>query len=87
MQVVVPVLQPRFCHCAAAFSISPELAEVVIFGGCSEWPRKSTKPLLPIADIILLKFGKSVFFFINSISQTRLTITWYKQNSLSAGYG
>ena len=34
MQVPVSGLQARFDHCAAAFSLADELAELTIFGGC-----------------------------------------------------
>ena len=33
VQVPVTDLQSRYCHCAAAFTLSPGIAEVVLFGG------------------------------------------------------
>ena len=40
MQVPVSGLQARYDHYAAAFSLADELAELTIFGGCPELPRK-----------------------------------------------
>ena len=56
----MPGLQPRFDHCGAAFIISPELTEVVVFGGCPEWPSdyKYDSDLIPLADTTILRFGK-----------------------------
>ena len=38
VQVKLPGLQSRFYHSAAAFRLSPGMTEVIIFGGCPEWP-------------------------------------------------
>jgi len=43
--------QPRLCHCAAAFVVSSELIEVVVFGGYNEY--KET-----LSDTLILRLGK-----------------------------
>ena len=61
VQVNVPSLQSRFDHSAAAFSLSPGLTEVTIFGGCPEWPSnsKSEADLPLMANTTVLRFGES----------------------------
>ena len=55
VQVPVTDLQSRYCHCAAAFTLSPGIAEVVLFGGSNAiLPRSSTF----IAETTVLRFGK-----------------------------
>ena len=62
VQVPISSLQPRQGHCVAAFSLSPGITEVVIFGGNTGFP-----PLVDtdIADTMMLRFGecKSVVVF------------------------
>ena len=60
MQVAVSGLQARFHHCAAAFSLADELAEVTIFGGCPEWPSNinTFADLRPLADTTVLVLGE-----------------------------
>ena len=60
VQVTVPSFQPRCWHSATAFSLSPGLTEVTLFGGCSEWPSnlKSAADLTPIANTTVLRFGE-----------------------------
>ena len=50
-QVPAPNLQPRHYHCAAAFSLSPGITEVVMFGGDSTGGDA-------IADTTVLRFGE-----------------------------
>ena len=51
MQVPIPHLQPRCGHCVAAFSLSPGITEVVIFGG-------NIQTNNDIADTKVLRFGE-----------------------------
>ena len=53
-------VQPRFSHSAAAFITTPELTEVVVFGGCPEWPinYKSHDDLITLADTTILRLGE-----------------------------
>ena len=55
VQVPVTDLQSRYCHCAAAFTLSPGIAEVVLFGGCTTSPPKRETF---IAETTVLRFGK-----------------------------
>ena len=61
VQVTVPSLQSRFNHSATAFSLSPGLTEVTIFGGCPNVPRnaKSDAELAQMANTTVLRFGES----------------------------
>ena len=55
VQVPVTDLQSRCFHCAAAFTLSPGIAEVVLFGGSTiSTPTSKTF----IAETTVLKFGK-----------------------------
>ena len=61
MQVKIPVLQSRCRHSATSFSLGPGLAEVVVFGGCSKWPRNHRSyPNFShiLADTVVLQFGE-----------------------------
>ena len=60
VQVTVPNLQSRCYHSATAFSLSPGLTEVTLFGGFSEWPSnyKSDADFTPIANTTVLRFGE-----------------------------
>ena len=55
VQVPVTDLQSRYHHCAAAFTLSPGIAEVVLFGGCT-----TNTPTIKtfIAETTVLGFGK-----------------------------
>ena len=55
VQVPVTDLQSRKGHCAAAFTLSPGIAEVVLFGGCTTSPPTSETI---IAETTVLRFGK-----------------------------
>ena len=57
VQVPVTDLQSRYNHCAAAFTLSPGIAEVVLFGGCTAYP--STIETF-IAETTVLRFGKYI---------------------------
>ena len=61
LQVKVPSLHSRWYHSAAAFSLSPGLTEVTIFGGCPEYPSnyKSHADLPQMANTTVLRFGES----------------------------
>ena len=62
VQVPISSLQPRQGHCVAAFSLSPGITEVVIFGGNTVFPSNADTD---IADAKVLRFGefKSVVVF------------------------
>ena len=49
-----------YAHCAAAFSLSHGICEVVIFGGCTSYPPKADKW---IVDTTVLRFGKYNIIF------------------------
>ena len=51
----MPGLKARYAHCAAAYSLSPGLTEIVIFGGTTRCP-KNTGDF--IADTTVLRFGE-----------------------------
>ena len=55
VQVPVTDLQSRYHHCAAAFTLSPGIAEVVLFGGSTAFP---TTIETFIAETTVLRFGK-----------------------------
>ena len=54
VQVPVTDLQFRYSHCAAAFTLSPGIAEVVLFGGCTASPVTIETF---IAETTVLRFG------------------------------
>ena len=57
VQVTVPAFQGRCYHSSTAFNVSPGLTEVVLFGGCPQWP--STDANFPkIANTTVLRFGE-----------------------------
>ena len=51
----MPGIKARYGHCAAAYSLSPGISEVVIFGGATTFPPKSGDF---IADTTVLRFGE-----------------------------
>ena len=51
----MPELKARFAHCAAAYNLSPGIAEIVIFGGTTRYPLKIGDL---IADTTVLRFGE-----------------------------
>ena len=55
VQVPIPSLQPRRGHCVAAFSLSPGITEVVIFGGNTSYPFDADNEL---ANTEVLRFGE-----------------------------
>ena len=55
MQVLLPSLKARYAHCVAAYSLSPGIAEIVIFGGSTRYP---TNTGYLIADTTVLRFGE-----------------------------
>lgn len=61
-QVELPSPQSRCHHSANAFSLSPDLVEVTLFGGCPDWPKhaKTNADLSQIASTVLLRFGESL---------------------------
>ena len=61
MQINAPCLQPRADLSATAFSLNPELTEVILFGGCPEWPSefKTLNDLPHVANTTVLRFGES----------------------------
>ena len=57
VQVPVTDLQSRRSHCAAAFTLSPGIAEVVLFGGSTTSVAKTSSF---IAETTVLRFGKYI---------------------------
>lgn len=59
-QVEVPGLQARYLHSATAFSLTPGLIDIVIFGGCNELPTVAKKDCdySKTASTTVLRFGK-----------------------------
>ena len=57
VQVPVTDLQSRYGHCAAAFTLSPGIAEVVLFGGSTALPPNLSNF---IAETTVLRFGKYI---------------------------
>ena len=51
----MPGLKAKYAHCAAAYSLSPGIAEIVIFGGSTRYPTKSGDF---IADTTVLRLGE-----------------------------
>ena len=66
MQVQVPSLQSRYYHCAAASTISPGVTEVVMFGGCPEWPKKykTDNDFKKLSMTTVLRFGEAPFIIL-----------------------
>ena len=54
-------LQGRKDHSATVISFSPGLEEVILFGGCPEWPSdyKTDSDLSQIANTTVLRFGET----------------------------
>ena len=60
-QVKIPNFQSRYFHRATAFSIGPELTEVIIFGGAFKFPKdRDYKHEDPFLGITVLQFGESM---------------------------
>ena len=60
-QVKIPNFQSRYFHRAAAFSIGPELTEVVIFGGAFKFLKdRDYKHEDPFLSITVLQFSESI---------------------------
>ena len=63
-QVKIPHFQSRWGHRAAAFSLGPELAEVILFGGTSkapdDWDEDHEDLFL---GITVLQFGEFIEFY------------------------
>ena len=70
VQVTVPSLQSRFYHSATAFSLSPGLTEVTIFGGCPNVPSnaKYDADFPKIANTTVLRFGESHLMCVSHTS-------------------
>ena len=70
VQVTVPSLLSRFHHSATAFSLSPGLTEVTIFGGCPNVPSnaESDADLPQIANTNVLRFGESHLMCVSHTS-------------------
>ena len=71
VQVKEPRLQARAEHSATAFTHTPALTEVVLFGGYPEWPEdvKVVADLPLIAKTTVLKFGESPSAHVSSIAR------------------
>ena len=66
VQIQVSSLQSRFWHCAAASTISPGMTEVVMFGGCLEWPKnpKTDDDFKKLSMTTVLRFGEAPFIIL-----------------------
>ena len=51
----MPGIKARYGHCTAAYSLSPGITEIVIFGGTNRSPANSGDFL---ADTTVLRFGE-----------------------------
>ena len=51
----MPGIKARRGHCAAAYSLSPGITEIVIFGGTTRYPANICNF---IADTTVLRFGE-----------------------------
>ena len=60
VQVEVQNFQARSFHSAAAFSLSPGLTEITIFGGCLQ-NAESDADLSQVANTTVLRFGKCAY--------------------------
>ena len=58
VQVDVPGYQSRCWHSANAFTLSPGLTEVTIFGGCPEWPRDIALTTLANTTVLRFEYGE-----------------------------
>ena len=52
--------RPRFDHCMEAIPICPGVTEVMLFGGCPQWPKnfRSYDDFPHMAETALARFGK-----------------------------
>ena len=68
VQIKVPSLQARCYHSATVIPHTPTLMEVVLFGGCPEWPQcaKTDADHLHIGNTVVLRLGES--FLLCSMS-------------------
>ena len=75
VQVTIPSLQSRVFHSATAFSLSPGLTEVTIFGGCPNWPSniKFDADIPHIANTTVLRFGESHLMCVSHTSRVSST--------------
>ena len=51
----MPIFKARYGHCAAAYSLSPGITEIVIFGGSTRYSSSSDDD---ISDTTVLRFGE-----------------------------
>ena len=70
VQVRVPGLQERYGHRAAAFSITPALTLVTIFGGKDEYMKL-------LANTTVFEFGESTCMLVSHRSQAVREATSY----------
>ena len=63
-QIKVPSLQARCYHSATVIPHTPTLMEVVLFGGCPEWPQcaKTDADHSQIGNTVVLQFGESLLY-------------------------
>ncbi len=69
-QVDIPSPQARCMHTTAAVSPRSGLTEVILFGGCPEWPRnyRSDSDFQLIDNTTVLQIGTSTFCLVWSNS-------------------
>ena len=89
VQVTVPSLQSRFSHSATAFSLSPGLTEVTIFGGSPNVPSnlKSDADLPLIANTTVLRFGESHLMCVHRSCDRDTTIASHDYVTMQAFHG
>lgn len=68
-KVDIPGFQERYLHSCAAFTLSPGLTDVIIFGGCQVQPNAQDmdKNYPGILGTVLLEFGELKFMIIMPI--------------------
>ena len=56
-------VKPRYWHSVTATWLGPGLTEVLMFGGCQEWPDnwENEEEFTPIADTTILRFGERAY--------------------------
>ena len=70
-QVKIPHFQSRYGHSSTVFSLVPELAEIVLFGGVFKFPENCDFDHEdPFLGITVLQFGESIEFTTSHMTTT-----------------
>ena len=67
VQVEIPGLQARYLHRAAAFTLTPGLTDVVLFGGCTELPSRAIEEDADYpgtANVTVIRFGEPTLYSV-----------------------